>query len=61
MTHLSITEGVGPDSDKRETDWGEHVTDAEYRGGDSARATLLVEDPSSMDKFSPGKPCVRKS
>jgi quercetin dioxygenase-like cupin family protein len=33
MTHLSITEGVGPDSDKPETHWGEHVTDAEYRGG----------------------------
>ncbi len=32
MTHLSITEGVGPDSDKRETNWGEHVTDTEYRG-----------------------------
>ena len=32
MTHLSITEGVGPDSDKPETDWGEHVTHAEYRG-----------------------------
>lgn len=31
MTHLSITEGVG-DSDRPETDWGPHVTDAEYRG-----------------------------
>lgn len=31
MTHLSITEGVGT-SDKPETDWGAHVTDAEYRG-----------------------------
>jgi quercetin dioxygenase-like cupin family protein len=32
MTHLSITEGVGPDGGKPETNWGEHVTDAEYRG-----------------------------
>lgn len=31
MSHLSITEGVG-DADKREVDWGEHVTDAEYSG-----------------------------
>ncbi len=31
MTHLSVTEGVG-DSEKPETDWGAHVTDAEYRG-----------------------------
>jgi len=31
MTHLSITEGVGP-SDKPETDWRAHVTDDEYRG-----------------------------
>jgi quercetin dioxygenase-like cupin family protein len=31
MTHLSITEGVG-ESSKPETDWGAHVTDAEYRG-----------------------------
>jgi quercetin dioxygenase-like cupin family protein len=30
MTHLSITEGLG-DSDRPETNWGEHVTDAEYR------------------------------
>ncbi|HTU39208.1 MAG TPA: cupin domain-containing protein [Acidimicrobiales bacterium] len=29
MTHLSITEGVG-DSDKVETQWGDHVTDDEY-------------------------------
>jgi quercetin dioxygenase-like cupin family protein len=29
MTHLSITEGIG-DSQKPETDWGAHVTDAEY-------------------------------
>ena len=33
MTHLSITEGVGPDSDKPEIAWGEHVTDTEYRAG----------------------------
>ena len=31
MTHLSITEGVG-DSERPETDWRAHVTDAEYRG-----------------------------
>ena len=32
MGHLSVTEGVG-DSAKPETDWGAHVTDAEYGGG----------------------------
>ncbi len=32
MTHLSITEGVGQ-SGKPETDWGAHVTEAEYLGG----------------------------
>jgi quercetin dioxygenase-like cupin family protein len=31
MTHLSITEGVA-DHQRPEADWGEHVTDAEYRG-----------------------------
>ncbi|HEY7930846.1 MAG TPA: cupin domain-containing protein [Acidimicrobiales bacterium] len=31
MTHLSITEGVGP-SDEPETNWMHHVTDAEYFG-----------------------------
>jgi quercetin dioxygenase-like cupin family protein len=31
MTHLSVTEGVG-DSEKPETDWRAHVTEAEYRG-----------------------------
>jgi quercetin dioxygenase-like cupin family protein len=31
MTHLSITEGLG-ESDRPETDWGPHVTEAEYRG-----------------------------
>ena len=31
MTHLSITEGV-TESQGGEIDWGEHVTDAEYRG-----------------------------
>jgi len=30
MSHLSITEGVA-DGQRLETDWGEHVTDAEYR------------------------------
>jgi quercetin dioxygenase-like cupin family protein len=29
MTHLSLTEGV-PDSGRPETEWGAHVTDAEY-------------------------------
>jgi quercetin dioxygenase-like cupin family protein len=31
LTHLSITEGV-PDSRRPEADWGDHVSDAEYRG-----------------------------
>jgi len=32
MTHITVTEGV-PEGDSRpETDWGEHVSDAEYRG-----------------------------
>jgi quercetin dioxygenase-like cupin family protein len=30
MTHISMTEGVG-ESQKPESAWGEHVTDAEYR------------------------------
>jgi quercetin dioxygenase-like cupin family protein len=29
MTHLSITEGTG-DDERPETNWGAHVTDAEY-------------------------------
>jgi quercetin dioxygenase-like cupin family protein len=29
MSHLSITEGVG-DADMPESQWGDHVTDAEY-------------------------------
>lgn len=29
MTHLSITEATGDDS-KSESEWGDHVTDAEY-------------------------------
>ena len=32
MTHLSITEGVAPDDERAESDWGSHVTDDEYRG-----------------------------
>lgn len=32
MTHLSITEGVAPDDDRPESEWGEHVTDDEYHG-----------------------------
>ena len=31
MTHLSMTEGVA-NGDRAETEWGAHVTDAEYRG-----------------------------
>jgi quercetin dioxygenase-like cupin family protein len=31
MSHLSITEGV-PEAHGPETEWGAHVTDAEYRG-----------------------------
>jgi quercetin dioxygenase-like cupin family protein len=31
MTHLSITEGVA-DNQRPEAEWGEHVTDDEYRG-----------------------------
>jgi len=30
MTHLSITEGVG-DDEQPEANWGDHVTDDEYR------------------------------
>lgn len=32
MTHLSITEGVAVDDERPESDWGDHVTDAEYHG-----------------------------
>ena len=32
MTHLSITEGVAPDDERAESDWGQHVTDNEYHG-----------------------------
>ncbi len=32
MTHLSVTEAV-PGDERPETDWGEHVTDAEYDRG----------------------------
>ena len=31
MTHLSITEAVA-DGSRPDTEWGEHVTDAEYHG-----------------------------
>jgi quercetin dioxygenase-like cupin family protein len=31
MTHLSITEAVAPGDERPEADWGEHVTDEEYR------------------------------
>jgi quercetin dioxygenase-like cupin family protein len=36
MTHLSITEAPAPGDTTPETDWGEHVTDAEYGGGQQA-------------------------
>jgi quercetin dioxygenase-like cupin family protein len=32
MSHLSITEAA-PGGERPETDWGEHVTDAEYNSG----------------------------
>ena len=31
MAHLSMTEGV-PENQGPETEWGDHVTDDEYRG-----------------------------
>jgi quercetin dioxygenase-like cupin family protein len=31
MTHISVTEGVAP-GEGPEANWGDHVTDAEYRG-----------------------------
>jgi quercetin dioxygenase-like cupin family protein len=31
MTHLSITEAVAPAGERPEADWGERVTDEEYR------------------------------
>jgi len=31
MTHLSVTEGVGP-AGPAESEWGDHVTDEEYGG-----------------------------
>lgn len=30
MAHISVTEGVG-DADRPESEWGEHVSDEEYR------------------------------
>ena len=30
MTHLAMWEGVGPDSDEPESEWGDLVTDEEY-------------------------------
>ena len=30
MSHLSLTEGVAPDDERPESQWGAHVTDAEY-------------------------------
>lgn len=35
MAHISVTEGVG-DSGRSESEWGEHVSDEEYRGRPSA-------------------------
>jgi quercetin dioxygenase-like cupin family protein len=31
MTHLAMWEGPAPDWGQPETEWGEHVTDDEYR------------------------------
>jgi quercetin dioxygenase-like cupin family protein len=31
MTHLSITEAPAPGDERPEADWGDHVTDGEYR------------------------------
>jgi quercetin dioxygenase-like cupin family protein len=31
MTHLALWEGPAPESDTAESEWGEHVTDAEYQ------------------------------
>ena len=36
MTHLAMWEGPAPDSGKAETEWGEHVTDDEYRAAAGA-------------------------
>jgi hypothetical protein len=36
MTQLSITEAPAPGDTTPETDWGELVTNAEYRGGQQA-------------------------
>ena len=33
MSHLSITEGVPAGDERPESQWAEHVTDAEYLGG----------------------------
>jgi quercetin dioxygenase-like cupin family protein len=38
MTHISMTEGVG-EGQGPETEWGAHVTDAEYRQQREARAS----------------------
>jgi len=40
MTHLAMWESPGPDDATTETEWGQHVTDAEY---DSARRARAVE------------------
>ena len=34
--HLAMWEGPAPDSGQRETEWGEHVTDHEYRAAADA-------------------------
>ena len=39
MMHLSITEGAG-EPDKPETNWGDHVTDTEYRAASSSPSGL---------------------
>jgi hypothetical protein len=33
MTNLSITDAPAPGDDRPEANWGEHVSDEQYRGG----------------------------
>lgn len=36
MTHIALWEAPAPDADIPESEWGEHVTDEEYRATPSA-------------------------
>ena len=40
MTHLALWEGPAPDSGQPETEWGEHVTDDEYRAAAGAEQVV---------------------